>query len=54
MYMMVILVVIGALETIPKNFVRGLENLEFRGRAETLQTTVLLRSVRTLRKVLET
>ena len=33
---------------------KGLENLEIRGRVETIQTTTLLRSVRILRRVLET
>ena len=50
----VIPVVIGALRTIPKGLVKGLKNLEIRGRVETIQTTVLLRSVRILRRVLET
>ena len=32
----------------------GLEDLEIRGRMETIQTTALLRSARILRRVLET
>ena len=33
--------------------IRGLEELEIGGRAESIQTTALLRSARTLRRVLE-
>ena len=40
----------GALETISKGYVRGLEELEIEWRAETIQTTALLRSARILRK----
>ena len=32
--------VTGALETIPKGLVKGLEDLEIRGRAENIQTTL--------------
>ena len=39
----VIPTVIGVLEMIPKCLVRELEELEIRGRAETIQTTALLR-----------
>ena len=46
----VIPIVVGALGTVPKS----LEELEIRGRIETIQTTALLRSVRILRRVLET
>ena len=49
----VILVVIGMLISIPKGFVRGLEEFEVGGRIETIQTTALLRSTGILRKVLE-
>ena len=35
-------------------FVQGLADLEIRGRAETIETTALVRSVRIQRKVLET
>ena len=45
--------VIGALGTVTKGLVKGLEDLEIRGRVETIQTTVLLRSARILRKVLQ-
>ena len=44
-------IVTGALGTVPKGLVRG---LEIRGRIETIQTTVLIRSARIQRKVLET
>ena len=46
--------VIGALDTVPKGLVHGLEDLEIRGQVETIQTTALLRSTRILRRVLET
>ena len=54
MKLMVISIVIGALETIPKGLIKRLENLEIRRQAESIQTTTLLRSARILRKVLET
>ena len=44
--------VTGALGTVNKGFMRGLEFLEIRGRLETIQTTALLRSVRILRRIL--
>ena len=50
----VIPIVKGVLQTIFKGFVKGLEELEIGGRAETIQTTELLRSARILRRVLET
>ena len=46
--------VIGALGTSTKGLVQGLEDLEIKGRVETVKTTALLRSVRILRRVLET
>ena len=51
---MVILIVNGALGMIAKDLAKGLEDLEIRGRVETIQTTALLRLVRILRRVLET
>ena len=45
---------IGALNTVTKELIEGLEDLEIKGQVETIQTTVLLRSVRILRRVLET
>ena len=50
----VIPIVIGALGTVTKGLVQGLEDLEMRGRVETIQTTELSRSSRILRRVLET
>ena len=48
------MIMIMIIITIPKGLVRGLENLEIRERAETIQTTALLRSTRMLKRVLET
>ena len=42
----VILIVIGALGTVTKGFIQRLNDLEIRGRVETIQTTALLRSAR--------
>ena len=50
---MVIPVVIGVLETVPKGLKKGLEELEIGGRIKTIQTTALLRLARILRRVLE-
>ena len=47
----VIPIVIG---TVTKGLVQRLEDLEIRGRVETIKTTALLRSARILRRVLET
>ena len=47
-------IVIGALGTVTKGLLKGLEDLEFSGRVETIQTTALLRTARILRRVLET
>ena len=47
-------IVIGALGTITKGLLKGLEDLEFGGRVETIQMTALLRTARILRRVLET
>ena len=52
--MTVIAIVIGALGTVMKGLVRGLEDLEIRGRMETIQAPALFRSSRILRRVLET
>ena len=54
MKVMMIPVVIGALGTVTKRLVQGLEDLEIRGRVETIQMTALLRLARILRRVLET
>ena len=50
----VALIAIGALGTVTKGLIQGLEDLEIKGRVETIKTTLLLRSVRILRRVLET
>ena len=50
----VIAIVLGALGTVTKGLVKGLEDLAIKGRVETIQTTVLLRRARILRRVLET
>ena len=47
-------IVIGALGTVTKGLLKGLEDLEVGGRVETIETTVLLRTARILRRVLET
>ena len=47
-------IVIGALGTISKGLLKGLEDLEVGGRVETIQTTALLWTARILRRVLET
>ena len=52
--MTIIPIVIGTLDTVTKGLVQGLEDLEITGRVDTVQTTALLRSVRILRKVMET
>ena len=50
----IIPVVIDALGTVTKGLLKGLEDLEIRGQMETIQTTTLLRTVRILRRILET
>ena len=50
----VIPIIIGALGTIPKTLVKGLEELKIGGWAETIKTTALLESARIPRRVLET
>ena len=47
-------IVMGALYTITKGLLKGLEDLEFSGRVETIQSTALLGTARILRRVLET
>ena len=47
-------IVIGALGTITKGLLKGLEELKVGGRVETIQTTTLLRTARILTRVLET
>ena len=50
----IIPIVIGAFRTVTKGLLKGMEDLEFRGRVETIQTTALLRTARILRRVMET
>ena len=47
-------VVIGALDTIAKGLLKGLEDLEVGRRVETIQMTALLIAARILRRVLKT
>ena len=54
MKMMSVPIVIGAFGTIAKGLSKGLENLEVGERVETIQMTILLRTARILRRVLET
>ena len=46
--------VIGALGLVTEGLLKGLMNLEIRGRVETIQTITLLRTTRILRRVQET
>ena len=50
----VIPIVIGALGTVTKGLIQGLEDLEIRERVKSTQTTALLRLAKILRRVLET
>ena len=50
----IIIIIIGALGTVTKGLLKGLEDLEVSGRVETIQTTALLKTARILRRVLET
>ena len=50
----VIPIVVCALGTVPIKLEKRLEDLEIRGRIETIQTTALLQSARILKRVLET
>ena len=47
-------IITGAICTVTKRLIKGLEDLEIKTRVETIQTTVLLRSARKLRGVQET
>ena len=47
-------IVIGALGTVTKGLLKGLEDLEVGGRLEFIQTTALLKTARILRRVLKT
>ena len=50
----IIPIVIGAFGTVTIGLLKGMKDLEIRGRVETIQTTKLLRTVRILRRVLVT
>ena len=50
----VVQIVIGALGTVTKGLLKGLEDLEVGGWVEIIQMTALLRTARILRRVLET
>ena len=50
----IIPILIGAVGTVTKGLLKGLEDLEVGGRVETIQTTALLKTARILRRVLET
>ena len=50
----IIPVVIGAFGTVAKRLLKGLVDLEEEGRMETIQTSTLVRTVRILRRFLET
>ena len=50
----IIAIVIGAIGTVTKGLLKGLEDLEVGRRVETIQTTALLRTARIPRRVLET
>ena len=52
--MTIIPIVIGAFGAVTKGLLKGLKELEVSGRVETIQTTILLRTARILRRVLET
>ena len=54
MQVTIIPIVIGAFGTVTKGLLKGLEDLEVGGRVETIQTTILLRTARILRRVMET
>ena len=54
MKVMVILIVVGAIGTISKRLVKGLEDLEIREHIETIQNIAPLRWARILRRILET
>ncbi len=49
----IIPIVIGALGTVPKGLLKGLDDLEVSGGVETIQTTALLRTSRILGRVME-
>ena len=50
----IITIVIDAFGTVTKGLLKRLEELEVGGRGETIQTTVILRTARILRRVMKT
>ena len=54
MKMMVVAIVVGAFVTTAQGWVKRLKDLEISGQVETIQTAALLRSVRILKRVLQT
>ena len=54
MKLTIVPIVIGALGTITKGLLKGLEDIKVGGRVETIQTTAFMRTARILRRVLET
>ena len=44
---------VGSIDA-PQVLIKGLEDLEMKGQVETIQTTAVLRSVRIMRRVLDT
>ena len=47
-------IVIGTFGTVTKGLLKGLRDMEFGGRVETIQTTALFRTAKILTRVLET
>ena len=54
MQVTIVLIVIGAFDTVNEGLSMGLEDFEVGGRVETILTTTLLSTARILRSVLET
>ena len=54
MRLKVIPIIVAALGSVSKSLEKGLEELEISERIETIQTTVFLKSIRILKRVLET
>ena len=52
--MTIVSIVIGALGTVTKGLLKGLEDLKVGGGVESIQTTALLKTAKILRSVLET
>ena len=50
----VIPIIIGAIRTVLKDLIKGLEELEIGGRAETIQTIALQRLAKILKRIRET